>query len=50
MVTDALRAIDQDKGKEVLESLRSRGAELITTEEALRLVGSSSLGATSSHR
>jgi nicotinamidase/pyrazinamidase len=41
VVTDALRAIDQEKAKQTLETLRSAGARLITTSEALALVDGS---------
>jgi nicotinamidase/pyrazinamidase len=37
IVTDAIKALDEDKGQEVLGELESRGAELISTEEALGL-------------
>lgn len=39
IVTDAVRAIDPDKGRQVLANLHSNGARLITTEDALALVG-----------
>jgi nicotinamidase/pyrazinamidase len=39
IVTDAVRSIDPDKGREILAILQSCGARLITTEEALALVG-----------
>lgn len=42
IVTDAIRSIDQVKTHQILESLHSRGARLITTPEALALVGRSS--------
>jgi nicotinamidase/pyrazinamidase len=39
IVTDAVRSIDPDKGRQVLANLHSSGARLITTDEALALVG-----------
>jgi nicotinamidase/pyrazinamidase len=39
IVTDAVRSIDPEKGRKVLASLQSNGARLITTGEALALVG-----------
>jgi nicotinamidase/pyrazinamidase len=39
IVTDAVRSIDPDKGRQVLANLHSGGARLITTDEALALVG-----------
>jgi nicotinamidase/pyrazinamidase len=41
IVTDAVRSIDPDKGRQVLAILQSKGARLITTDEALALVGPS---------
>lgn len=41
IVTDAVRAIDAQKAQQTLETLRSLGARLITTSEALALVGGS---------
>lgn len=41
IVTDAVRAIDEKKGETILNSLQSRGAQLLTTEAALELVGKS---------
>jgi nicotinamidase/pyrazinamidase len=38
IVTDAVRSIDPDKGRQVLANLHSNGARLITTDEALALV------------
>ena len=38
LVTDAVCAINEDKGQQVLHDLCSRGARLIATEEALALV------------
>lgn len=37
IVTDAVHAIDQKKGQQILESLHSRGTRLISTKEALAL-------------
>ena len=42
IVTDAVRAIDEKKGETILNSLESRGAQLLTTEAALELVSKSS--------
>jgi len=39
LVTDAVRSIDPDQGRQILASLQSRGARLLTTVEALILVG-----------
>lgn len=39
VVTDAIQPLDQDKGGEILRGLESRGARLITTDEALALPG-----------
>jgi nicotinamidase/pyrazinamidase len=41
VVTDAVRAIDQEKAQQIFETLHSLGARLITTSEALALVGGS---------
>lgn len=38
LVEDAIQSLDQKKGSEILDELQSRGARLITTEEALALV------------
>lgn len=35
IVADAIESIDRDKGRKILEDLRSRGARLITTAEAV---------------
>ncbi len=42
VVTDAVRAIDQEKAQQTLETLHSLGARLIITSEALALVAESS--------
>lgn len=39
LVQDAIQSLDRKKGKEILAELQSCGAKLITTEEALALVG-----------
>ena len=39
LVTDAVRPLDPDRGRQILASLQSRGARLLTTVEALALVG-----------
>jgi nicotinamidase/pyrazinamidase len=41
VVTDAVRAIDQEKAQQTFEILHSLGARVITTSEALALVGGS---------
>ena len=38
IVTDAIQSIEQEKGQQILESLHSTGARLMTTEEALDLL------------
>jgi len=38
IVTDAIRALDEDKGRQVLKELQSAGARLISTDEALALL------------
>jgi nicotinamidase/pyrazinamidase len=42
IVADAIRAIDEGKGRKVLDELKSRVARLISTEKALASVGVSS--------
>ena len=42
IVTDAIRAIDEGKGRKVLNELESRGARFISTEKALAGTGVSS--------
>ena len=44
VVTDAVRSLNHRKGQQILESLESCGARLITSEEALKLVGGSPTG------
>lgn len=39
LVTDAVRSLDPDQGRQILASLQSRGARFLTTVEALALVG-----------
>jgi len=41
IVTDAVQSIEQEKGQQIQENLRSSGARLITTKEAMALVGAS---------
>jgi nicotinamidase/pyrazinamidase len=41
IVTDAVHAIKQERGEQILQSLHSRGARLISTKEALALVARS---------
>lgn len=38
IVEDAIQALDEKKGREVLEGLRMRGAQLVTTNRALTLI------------
>ena len=38
LVTNAIQSLDPNKGREILDELQSRGARLITTEEALALL------------
>lgn len=40
IVEDAIQSLDDAKGREILGDLRSRGAQLVTTEQALSLIGS----------
>jgi len=42
IVTDAVRPINQEKGQQVLDSLRFEGARLTATRETLALVGGAS--------
>ena len=42
IVQDAVRAIDEKKGRIILDNLQSRGAQLVTTEDALGRFKSSS--------
>lgn len=39
IVNDAIQALDEKKGNAILSELQSRGARLISTDEALRLMG-----------
>jgi nicotinamidase/pyrazinamidase len=39
IVADAIQSLDEKKGREILGKLQSRGARLITTEQALTLIG-----------
>ncbi|MBA0088860.1 MAG: cysteine hydrolase family protein, partial [Acidobacteria bacterium Pan2503] len=39
IIRDAIQSLDEKKGREILGELASRGARLITTEQALRLIG-----------
>jgi nicotinamidase/pyrazinamidase len=45
LVKDAIQSLDQKKGSGILNEFQSRGARLITTEEALALVLRDTLGA-----
>lgn len=45
MVEDTIQSLDEKKGREILDDLQSRGAQLITTHEALALVDRSAFGA-----
>jgi nicotinamidase/pyrazinamidase len=38
IIEDAIQSLDEKKGREILAGLKSRGARLITTEQALALV------------
>lgn len=38
IVKDAIQSLDETKGRQVLDNLQSRGAELVTTEQALSLI------------
>ncbi len=38
LVEDAIQSLDEKKGREILDELQSRGARLISTEQALTLV------------
>lgn len=38
IVEDAVQSLDQKKGREILDELQSRGARLVTTEQALALL------------
>jgi nicotinamidase/pyrazinamidase len=44
IVEDAIQSLDEKKGREILDELQSRGAQLISTNEALALVGRNSSG------
>ncbi|MBV8551004.1 MAG: isochorismatase family protein [Acidobacteriaceae bacterium] len=44
LVSDAIRAIDPAKGEQVIGDLRSRGARLLTSEQALSLVNMRPVG------
>jgi nicotinamidase/pyrazinamidase len=50
LVKDAIQSLDQKKGGDILNELQSRGARLITTEEALALVRGDTPGATEVER
>jgi nicotinamidase/pyrazinamidase len=39
IVEDAVESLDEKKGREILGELQSKGARLITTEQALTLIG-----------
>jgi len=39
IVTDAIQALDPEKGRVIIEELQSRGARLISTDQALSLIG-----------
>lgn len=39
IIKDAIQALDEEKGNAILSELQSRGACLISTDEALRLMG-----------
>ena len=48
LVEDAIQSLDQKKGREILADLTSRGARLITTDQALALIRGESLSAVAS--
>jgi len=50
LVEDAIQSLDQKKGREILDGLQSRGARLITTEQALALIRGESLSAVASFK
>lgn len=39
IVEDAIQSLDEKKGREILDELHSRGAQLLTTDQALVLLG-----------
>lgn len=39
IVEDAIQSLDEKKGREILDELHSRGTQIITTNEALALIG-----------
>lgn len=39
IVEDAIQSLDEKRGREILGELRSKGARVITTEQALTLIG-----------
>lgn len=41
IIEDAIQSLDEKKGREILSELRSRGARLMATEQALTLIGCS---------
>jgi nicotinamidase/pyrazinamidase len=43
LIEDAIQSLDEKKGREILADLKSRGARLITTEQALGLIRGESL-------
>ena len=45
IIEDAIQSLDGMKGREILGDLQSRGAQLVSTEQALSLVGRVALGA-----
>ena len=45
LIEDAIQSLDEKKGREILADLESRGARLITTEQALGLIRGESLSA-----
>jgi nicotinamidase/pyrazinamidase len=49
-VKDAIQPLDEKKGSEILRELQSRGAKLITTDQALALVASDLPGAVAGKR
>jgi len=43
IVEDAIQSLEEKKGREILGELKSRGAQLVTTEQALTLIASDAL-------
>ena len=50
LIEDAIQSLDGKKGREILDDLKSRGAGLITTKQALALIRGESLSATAAFK